>query len=342
MQTSGFTSTPTTVLLLLLSTALSLLASITSNKHQLPLSPYPHLYPYLQLQRLLTHQVAYTSSTELLFSSVLLYQLRVLERLFGTRKFVSFVLVCAAWEAVLAPLAVALVLRPLSWGSWDYVPAGMQGLVMAALAVWGEEVPRLWRWQVLLPSAYTGSNTSLSPSRRRSRSGDTTSRDGGAGNDETSTDKEGRAAWTITFSDKTPTYLLALQLSLSQFPSSLLPASTGYLIGLAWHGDFLPGRMSGWRVPRWMVGEASLFGTGTRTRAGVGVGGVERERYEGLRRRLEEEGGRGGDGDGMRQAAHATTTGSGLDQRGAEGEGEADARTRPMGVQIADYFRGVF
>ena len=75
-------------------------------------------------------------------------------------------------------------------------------------------------------------------------------------------------------------------------------------------------------------------------RAG-GEGGMERERYEGLRRRLEEEGGRGGDGDGMRQAAHASG------RVGVEGEGGAEdgamwARRRPMGAQIADYFRGVF
>ncbi len=97
-----------------------------------------------------------------------------------------------------------------------------------------------------------------------------------------------------------------------------------------------------------MVGEAAISipipvlgrvkeGWGSGSGAGGGGGRVERERYEGLRRRLEEEGGLGrdGDADGMRQVAHATTMASG------QGAG-VEATRRPMGAQIADYFRGVF
>ncbi|KAF7505458.1 hypothetical protein GJ744_000785 [Endocarpon pusillum] len=152
MQTSGFSSTPTTLVLLLLCTTISLLASITSTKHHLALYPYPQLYPYLQLQRVVTHQLGHSSSTDLLFSSVLLYQLRVLERALGTRKFVSFVLMSGGWEAVVAPLVLTGVVRPLSWGAWDHIPAGMTAVVMAALAVWAVEVPRLWRWELVVPS----------------------------------------------------------------------------------------------------------------------------------------------------------------------------------------------
>lgn len=343
MQTSGFASTPTTLLLLLLSTTLSLLASITNTKHHLPLSPYPHLYPYLQLHRLLTHQLAYTSSTDLLFSSVLLYHLRVLERLFGTRKFVSFVLVCGAWEAVVAPLALAVVVRPLSWGKWDHVPAGMHGVVMAALAVWAQEVPTLWRWELVVPSLVA---VRRRPPSRRGRGAAHDSNSSSCSKEEAAAAAaaapQGRSAeWTLTFSDKTPTYLLALQLSLTQFPHALLPATTGYLIGRAWHGELLPARLSACRVPRWMVGEAALFAHHHHHRTpGVADAGVERERYEALRRRLEEEGGRGADGDGMRQAAHAHATATARGE--GDGQEEREARRRPIGAQIADYFRGVF
>lgn len=342
MQTSGFTSTPATLLLVMTLTTLSLVASITSTKHHLPLRPTPHLYPYLQLHRLLTHQLAYTSSIDLLFSAVLLYHLRVLERLFGTRKFASLVLVSVLCNAVLTPALVALVVRPLSLGWWDYVPAGATGTVFALVALWGSEVPRLWRWEIVLSPAGGGVATqdlaaAASPVRSSGTSRAQQQQQPPPPPPATST------VTTLTLSDKATTYLLALQLALTQFPYTILPAMVGYLIGSAWAGDFLPGHMSSWRVPRWVVGEAPLLGGNKRRPGGrgggdggVGAGGVERERYESLRRRLEEEGGRGGDGDGMRQAAHAHGQTAGV------AEPSTATGRRPMGTQIADYFRGVF
>ena len=156
-------------------------------------------------------------------------------------------------------------------------------MVFAGLAVWGEEVPRLYRWKIITGSA--------------------------AG--------PGKDAPGVMLSDKSTTYLMAAQLGLSQFPFALLPAGVGWVVGKAWAGDLLPGKMAAWRVPRWVLGE---FGAKSA---------AERERFEGLRRRLEEEGGRG---DGMRAS-------------GAEGIARAidgEARRRPMFRQVADYFRGAF
>ncbi len=86
--TSGFSSTPTTRLLILLYVSTSILTSLVSIKHLLPIRPSPHLWPYLQFSRLLTFQLASTASTDLLFTVVLLYTFRVLERLwlFGSMK----------------------------------------------------------------------------------------------------------------------------------------------------------------------------------------------------------------------------------------------------------------
>lgn len=159
-------------------------------------------------------------------------------------------------------------------------------MVFAGLAVWREEVPRLYRYKIVTGATKAGS-----------------------------TDTPG-----VVLSDKSTTYLLAAQLALSQFPHSFLPAAVGWAIGMAWAGELLPGRMSSWRVPRWIIGEGGKGG---------GPGAAERERYEGLRRRLEEEGGRD---DGMRA--------TGIEGLGAVGQDEA--RRRPMGRQIMDYFRGGF
>lgn len=285
MLASGFANTPITKSLILLLISTSLVASIADIKYLLPIRPTPHLFPYLQIWRLCSWQIAYTSSVDLLFASLLLYQFRVLERLWGSRKFTSFLGVSALWTGLLTPVLLSTVVRLLSWGRWNYLPAGLTGLVFAALAVWGEEVPRLYRYKIVTGTAIPSSGSSDMPG--------------------------------VVLSDKTTTYVMAAQLALSHFPYSLLPAAVGWAVGQAWVGDLLPGRMSAWRVPRWVLGE---FGAKSA---------ADRERYEGLRRRLEEEGGRN---DGMRAS-------------GVEGVIEAvdgEARRRPLMRQVADYFRGAF
>jgi hypothetical protein len=110
----------------------------------------------------------------------------------------------------------------------------------------------------------------------------------------------------IVFSDKSVTYLLASQLALSQLPGSLLGASVGWGVGLAWRNDILPEKLMDWRIPAWIIG-----------------GRKEGEGFEGLRRRLEGEG-----------------RASGIEGRDASGDG--GRQRRGMGRAILDQFRGAF
>lgn len=280
--TSGFTNTPTTRLLILLYVSSSILTSLLSTKHLLPIRPSPHLWPYLQFSRVLTFQLASTASTDLLFTVVLLYTFRVLERLWGTRKFASFVLLTLSLSA-LGTLLLGTLLCVLTVGRWNYIPAGLTGLVFASLAAWTDEVPGLYRWRISFP---TGSRSAGGSAERMKG---------------------------ITLSDKSTTYLLAAQLALSQFPYNAVPALVGWMVGTAWAGEMLPGRMGRWRVARWVVGQ------GKRDK--------ERERYEGMRRRLEED--NAGRDDGMRQNIAPTAA-------------EDAGRRRGIGGQVTEYLRGIF
>jgi hypothetical protein len=109
----------------------------------------------------------------------------------------------------------------------------------------------------------------------------------------------------MVFSDKSLTYLLAGQLALSSLPGSALAAAVGWMVGVAWRGEWGPGAWSRLRVPGWAVGEKKVE-TG--------------EGFEGLRRRLEGEG-----------------SGSGVD-----GRTDGEARRRTLGRGILDQFRGSF
>lgn len=104
---------------------------------------------------------------------------------------------------------------------------------------------------------------------------------------------------------KSTSYLLPMQLALSQLPGSAVVAAVGWLVGYAYRLDILPGAASSWRVP-------------DRSR-----GRKERQRFEGLRRRMEGEAATASGSSGAVGGADATATGR-----------------RTLGTQILDQFRG--
>ncbi|KIV83393.1 hypothetical protein PV11_05424 [Exophiala sideris] len=222
VTTSGFSNTPVSRFLILSSIGTSILASVLDIKHLLPIKPTPHLWPWLQFSRLLTFQLAYTSSAELLFSVALLYQFRVLERLWGSRKYASFLIVCFWLNVGLLPVGT-LSLKVLTFGIYNYVPPGLTVVVFAALSAWADEIPRLYRYKIVTTSPTT----------------------------------EQSSPPGLVLSDKSTTYLLAAQLALSQFPYQLLPAALGWTLGSAWMGELLPSGLGRWRIPSWMVGEST-------------------------------------------------------------------------------------
>lgn len=87
MITSGFTNAPVSRALIIGIVLTAVAATITDNKYYLWIEVRPHLLDYRQYWRLATWQLAYTNSTEVLFAAMTLYQLRVIERLWGSSKF---------------------------------------------------------------------------------------------------------------------------------------------------------------------------------------------------------------------------------------------------------------
>ena len=195
----------------------------------------------------------------------------------------SFLVVSGALTTILTSGLVVFVIRPLTLGVIDYLPAGPTPLVFAILAQYHGMVPHLYRYRLATTSAV------------------------GAPPE----DFKG-----LTFSDKSYRYALAVQLALFQWPGSLLGALVGWVVGHAWRNDLLPGKLTAWRIPGWMLGLR------TQKRS---------EEFEGLRRRLEGEGGAGAGG--------VSATSSGLQSRAGAG---GTARRRGMAQQFLDQFRGAF
>lgn len=87
MLASGFRDAPVSRALVVSVVLTALLASITDTKYYLWIEVRPHLLDYRQFWRVLTWQLCFTNSTEVLFAAMTFYQLRVVERLWGSKKF---------------------------------------------------------------------------------------------------------------------------------------------------------------------------------------------------------------------------------------------------------------
>ena len=133
----------------------------------------------------------------------------------------SFILVSGLLTSLIPPILLTAILRPLTWGVFDFLPAGPTPIIFAILAQYHAMVPHTYQYKVALSTG------------------------GPANNDD---------APGVTFSDKSTKYLMALQLALFQWPGSLLGAGVGWLAGQAWRSELLPAALSRWRVPGWVVG----------------------------------------------------------------------------------------
>ncbi|KAF9888026.1 hypothetical protein FE257_009416 [Aspergillus nanangensis] len=312
MLTSGLTNTPLTKLLLIYTIASSVALSILDLKHLPTIHVVPHVWQYGQFWRLFIWQIAgFTNSTEALFAAMLAYHLRVVERAWGKRKMATFILTTLPFTTFLPPLLLMLVLRPLSLNRYNYLPSGPTATIFALLAQYHASIPHTFRYRVSTGSAAKADP--LPPATTTDYSGAaaaaaaaTTSADGSATTATTTTTPTGKRSLTVFLSDKSTTYLVAAQLACSQFPTMVLPAVVGWLVGLAWRMELLPGlspAATGWRVPAWVVGERE-----TRRRVAPTGDNGDGDRYRDLRRRLE--------GEAVAAAAAAAASGVGQSSDG--------------------------
>ncbi|KAI9673231.1 MAG: hypothetical protein M1817_003094 [Caeruleum heppii] len=283
MLSSGFGNAPVSQYVLFSLVASSILVSVTDVKYIFYVQAVPHIWRYRQLWRILIWQLCYTNSTELLFAGMLLYHMRIIERLWGSRKFMSFCISILPFTTILPPALLALVLRPLTFNRMNYLPAGPTALAFALLAQYHATIPHVYKYRLVTSRSTQGGNTASAQHQ----------------------------AAGLTFTDKSTTYLLAGQLALAQFPGSLLSAVVGWMLGYAWRNELLPGGISRWRIPAWLLREKH-----------------QGQVYEGLRRRLEAQGG-----------TESTATGS---EGPVPGAGGRATQRRTLGTQILDQFRGAF
>ncbi|GAA5979768.1 hypothetical protein JCM10908_003037 [Rhodotorula pacifica] len=151
MSSASFAGAPLSKALILSTVAISVLVAAASWQHHFHLSLVPHLTRDHQLYRLIAHHVAYANSSELLIGTLLMWQTSPgLERLFGTRKFASFLVMVIALSTVLDLVVLVLAWR-LSSGRFNSLPSGPFALVMALCYQSHQLVPTLYHFRLFHP-----------------------------------------------------------------------------------------------------------------------------------------------------------------------------------------------
>ena len=83
----SFTNAPVTRALVVGLVSSSIAVNLLDLKHYFFILVDVHLWRYHQFWRFLAYQLCYTNSTEVLFASMTLYQMRIVERMWGSRKY---------------------------------------------------------------------------------------------------------------------------------------------------------------------------------------------------------------------------------------------------------------
>lgn len=132
----------------------------------------------------------------------------------------SFLVSTYFYTALLPPIILAVIIRPLSFGHINYLPSGPTPLLFALLAQYHAAVPFIYKYRL----------SSSLPANANSAQ-----------------------EYGILLTSKATSYLLPLQLALAQLPGSALAAGLGWIVGFAYRREILPGAAR-WRVPTWIVG----------------------------------------------------------------------------------------
>ncbi|KAM0516664.1 hypothetical protein ACHAPE_005297 [Trichoderma viride] len=217
-----FTNAPVTRLTVLGLVSISIAASLFDAKQYFYILIDTHLFRHRQFWRLLSYQLCYLNSTEALFAAISLYNLRVVERMWGSRKYASFIVLSSLFTALFPPL-ILTILRPIAPSLFNYMPAGPTAIIFAVLAQFHSIVPQMYKYRIAFSQA---------PPTNERFSG-------------------------VTLSDKSYQYYIAFHLALLQWPGSVLGAMAGWVLGYSWRVGFLPTSFTSWRLPGWIVGSGS-------------------------------------------------------------------------------------
>lgn len=171
----------------------------------------PYLTTWHQWWRIPLNQVIFVNQSEVIIAILLLYNLRVIERLIGSAKFLSLSVLLYTLNSITVPILVyALRWIPYISHENSLMRPSQVSTLFGLLWMYHSFVPQVYRFQL--------SPISADSSHLR-----------------------------VQFSDKALVYILALQLIGTSFPASIINMLTGWILCGLVQAEVLPGK--NWRMP---------------------------------------------------------------------------------------------
>ncbi|KAI9000747.1 hypothetical protein BD414DRAFT_472621 [Trametes punicea] len=128
----------------------SVAAGIFDLKHHLNLQLVPHISKHHQYWRLLVHQIACGSSSDLLLVELFLYNVGIcIERAFGSVKYASFLIISALMTMLISFIALLIAqLTPVTSSFINNIPPGPIAVMSAVLYQYIRLVPAAYHFRI--------------------------------------------------------------------------------------------------------------------------------------------------------------------------------------------------
>ena len=240
----GFTNTPTTKTICILSTIIPLTLSILSLKYVVKFAIDPYIIEYDQFWRLFVYQLSVINESDYLISVLLWFQYKVLERYYGSRKYLSIITLFYIYNSIVCLFIMSLgqlviyylifSIKVFIFGSnpedihyqltfLNEITPGALGIISSLYVCFNTNIPVSYYFKILLKKPKDGNELeeSSSPSKE------------------------------LSLSNLFPVHILYTLLLLNNGLQSIIPCFVGLLIGKLYVYELLPGGSS-WLIPNFI------------------------------------------------------------------------------------------
>ena len=324
----GFTNTPVTRSICMISTVVPIMLSVLAIKYVVKFAIDPYIIQYNQFWRVVTYQLSVVNESDYLITVLLWFQFKVLERFYGSRKYLSIITLFTVYNAVACLFIMSLgqlllyyilfvikvFIMGYDQGSIHYnvtflneIIPGPLGILSSLYLCYGANIPVSYYFKILLKDPRNADQPETS-----------------------SPSKE------LNLTNLFPIHILYTILILNNGLRSIIPCLVGLLIGKLYVYELLPGGSS------WLLSNTvfRLFINPVK-RAGVWLEAVRRRlsiRYERLS---------GGDSQEALEEEELNENNDEPDDndeildetRQQENQIRAETPVRPLGSQFLDTFR---
>ncbi|SCU93761.1 LAMI_0E15500g1_1 [Lachancea mirantina] len=145
----GLWNFPISKTLMIATIAIPLVASVADLKYWFLVEYQPFIKEYKQYYRLVIFQLGAINESDAALLALLWYKFRHLERLFGSRKYLSIICLCWVYTTVLL-VAANVAINIIPFVEWNRFPTGALPIVLALFHFYKEYTPQLYEFDMVL------------------------------------------------------------------------------------------------------------------------------------------------------------------------------------------------